>query len=294
MIVLSLFDGISAGQVALKRAGIIVEKYYASEIDKSPISITQYNFPNTIQLGDVTKWKEWDLDWSKIDLLIGGSPCQSLSVSGKREGFEGKSGIIEYYFQILEHIKTLNPNIKFLLENVKMKKEWSEVITKRLGVDFILIDSSSVSAQCRKRLYWTNIPNITQPKDRGIVLKDIIGYSRSTRYPNWPDKSGSYAEERVRQNGKSNTLTCGSGCGSFSSKNYIIPNDPQDEPRPLYPEECESLQTLDRGFTELGIKDRKPIKISNSARYRAIGNSWTVEVIVHILKNLIDTSKQMP
>jgi DNA (cytosine-5)-methyltransferase 3A len=338
MIVLSLFDGISCGQVALKRIGVPVEKYYASEIDKAPISITQYNFPNTIQLGDVTKWREWDIDWGKIDLLMAGSPCQSLSVSGKREGFEGKSGIIEYYFQILEHIKILNPNVKFLLENVKMKKEWSDVITKRLGVDFICIDSSLVSAQCRKRLYWSNIPNITQPEDRGIVLKDIIAYSRSTRYPNHPDKEGSYVEARHRDNGKANTLTCGSGCGSFSSKNLIFLGGLEkglrlldgkklsrnyregsrvysvegksatltsqskggsggfsgnygtsmEDFRQLYPQECELLQTLDVGYTQLGLKDGKTIKISDSARYKAIGNGWTVEVIAHILKNLID------
>lgn len=132
--VLSLFDGISCGQVALRKAGIIYDKYYASEIEKQPIWVTQYNFPNTIQLGDVEKWKEWNIDWSKIDLLMGGSPCTDLSIAGNREGLKGKQSRLFYcYVDILKHIKKFNPNVKFLLENVESMSDTNRnIITEIL------------------------------------------------------------------------------------------------------------------------------------------------------------------
>jgi DNA-cytosine methyltransferase len=173
MNVLSLFDGISCGRLALERAGIPVTNYYAAEIDKYAISISRYNYPDIIRLGDVTKWREWDIDFSKIDLLIGGPTCTSFSIAGKGEGFNGKSGIIEIYFEILEHIQSINPRVKFLLENVKMKKEWEKIITDRLGVNANHINSSLLSAQNRPRVYWLNFP-ITQPEDKKIILKDIL------------------------------------------------------------------------------------------------------------------------
>jgi DNA (cytosine-5)-methyltransferase 3A len=173
MNVLSLFDGISCGRLALERAEIPVTNYYASEIDKYAISISQYNYPDIIRLGDVTKWREWDLDFSKIDLLIGGSPCQSFSISGNGLGFDGSSGLIQFYFDILEHIQSINPNVKFLLENVKMKKEWMNIISEKLGVQPTLINSALLSSQSRSRLYWANFP-ITLPEDKKILLKDIL------------------------------------------------------------------------------------------------------------------------
>ena len=169
--VLSLFDGISCGRVALERAGIPVEKYYASEIDKYAIQITQKNWPDTIQLGDVKN--VWARNLPKIDLLIGGSPCQDLSIAkNDREGLKGKrSGLFWHYVRLL---RTCKPKY-FLLENVaSMPNEAKQIITKELGVEPILINSALVSAQQRKRLYWTNIPNIAQPEDKGIVLKDIL------------------------------------------------------------------------------------------------------------------------
>ena len=167
MNILSLFDGISCGQVALNRAGIEVDKYYASEVDKYAIQITKKNYPNTIQLGDVTKVK----GRSDIDLLIGGSPCQGFSFAGKQLNFiDPRSRLFFEYVRILEECK---PKY-FLLENVKMKKEHQDIISKYLGVDPIEINSSLVSAQNRKRLYWTNIPDIILPEDKGIFLKDII------------------------------------------------------------------------------------------------------------------------
>ena len=172
MRVLSLFDGISCGQVALERAGIPVEVYYASEIDKYAIQITQKNYPDTIQLGDIN-----NIDFTefigKVDLLIGGSPCQDLSISkNNRQGLLGsRSGL---FYKYVEALETIKPKY-FLLENVaSMKKEDKDTITSILGVEPILINSALVSAQQRKRLYWTNIPNITQPQDKGILLRDIL------------------------------------------------------------------------------------------------------------------------
>ena len=208
MNVLSLFDGQSCGQIALKELGIMPDKYYASEIDKHAIAQTQLNFPNTIQLGSVV-----DVDVSKlehIDLLLGGSPCQSFSFVGKRNGmstteneeiytldrylqlkeegfqFEGQSYLFWEYMRILTDIRKYNPDVKFLLENVEMGDKWERVLSEAIGVFGVHINSALVSAQNRKRIYWTNIrvkevglfgelhSDIPQPKDEGILLKDIL------------------------------------------------------------------------------------------------------------------------
>jgi site-specific DNA-cytosine methylase len=174
MNVLSLFDGISCGQIALNRVGIEYKNYFASEIDKHAIKVTQTNFPNTIQLGSVENWKEWNIDWSKIDLLIGGSPCQGFSSSGKGLNFEDpRSKLFFEFSNILNHIKSVNPQVKFLLENVKMKPEWCDVITECLGVNYVEINSSFFSAQNRVRYYWCNF-DILPYTDKGIILSDII------------------------------------------------------------------------------------------------------------------------
>lgn len=175
MNVLSLFDGIRCGRVALERAGITVDNYYASEIDKGAIAIGDKNYPDTINLGSVEDWRSWGIDLSKIDLLIGGSPCQGFSVAGKRLNFDDpRSKLFFEYVDILNAIREKNPNVKFLLKNVKMKKEYSDIITEYLGVEPIEINSSLVSAQSRRRLYWTNIKGVIQPADKGIYLKDIV------------------------------------------------------------------------------------------------------------------------
>lgn len=175
MNILSLFDGISCGMVATERAGLQVEKYYASEIDKYATSVSRKNYPDIIQLGDVTGWRSWDIDWASVDLLIGGSPCQGFSFAGKQLNFEDpRSKLFFEFVDILEHIRGYNPRVLFLLENVRMKKDYKDVITGLLKVEPILINSSLVSAQNRKRLYWTNIKGVKQPEDKGILLKDIV------------------------------------------------------------------------------------------------------------------------
>lgn len=185
--VLSTFDGMSCGQIALKQLGVEVGTYYAAEIDKHAIKLTQHNFPNTVQLGDVNKWKEWDIDWSSIDLFLGGSPCQAFSFAGKQLAFDDPRGQLFFTFvEIWEHIQNHNPNASVLLENVRMKKEHEAVITRFMKVHPIRINSALVSAQNRQRNYWTNIANepygmfgdmrctIGQPEDKGILLRDVL------------------------------------------------------------------------------------------------------------------------
>jgi DNA-cytosine methyltransferase len=169
MNVLSLFDGMSCGQIALNQLGIKVDKYYASEIDKYAITIVKKNFPNTIHLGDVTTVKAEDLE--PIDLLIGGSPCQGFSFAGRQLNFDDPRSAL--FFEFVRLLKECKPKY-FLLENVRMKQQYQDVITEHLGVKPIMINSALVSAQNRVRLYWTNIPNITQPQDKGLILKDIL------------------------------------------------------------------------------------------------------------------------
>ena len=172
--VLSLFDGMSCGQIALNRAGIGYDRYYASEIDKHAIKVATHNYPDTIELGDINNWQQWPLDWSQVDLILAGSPCQGFSFAGKQLAFDDpRSALFFVFVDILNHIKLLNPNVKFLLENVRMKKENLDVISEKLGVEPIMINSSLVSAQNRVRFYWSNW-NIEQPEDKFIFLKDII------------------------------------------------------------------------------------------------------------------------
>lgn len=204
MNVLSLFDGMSCGQIALTNLGCFPDKYYASEVDKFAIQQTRHVFPDTIHIGDVTQVDVSKLD--KIDLIIGGSPCQSFSFAGKRAGmattenievtdldqyldlkimgfeFTGQSYLFWEYMRILTEVRKYNPDVKFLLENVVMSKKWEAVLTKAIGVDPVKINSSLVSAQNRKRLYWTNIAEITQPEDEGIFIRDILEDDVNEKY----------------------------------------------------------------------------------------------------------------
>ena len=204
--VLSLFDGISCGQIALERVGIEIENYFASEIEPSPIKVTQTNYPKTKQLGSVLNVKGSDLP--KIDLLIGGSPCQGFSFAGKQLNFDDPRS--KLFFEYVRLKNELNPKY-FLLENVKMKKEYQDIISSYLGVEPITINSNLVSAQNRVRYYWTNIPVKGLPNDKGILLKDItedglkcLGLAQRGRY----DENGKVIQ-KYELNGteKSNAMT---------------------------------------------------------------------------------------
>ena len=242
MNVLSLFDGMSCGRVALERAGIQVDNYYASEIDKHAISITQRNYPNTEQLGSVLGWREWNLP--RIDLLIGGSPCQGFSIAGKQLAFDDPRS--KLFFEYVACIRRFKPRY-FLLENVRMKKEFLDVITEYMGVEPICINSNLVSAQNRVRYYWTNIPNVTRPDDLGILLKDIIheGNPNDALSNGWTDWWKQNAEFQLQKQystftaEKAGTMTArqyASWNGNFwfeALNKYIVPFD-------------KTLQILDR------------------------------------------------
>lgn len=331
MNILSLFDGISCGRVALDRAGISVNKYYASEIDKYAIQISQKNYPDIIRLGDINNWENWDIDWSNIDLILAGSPCQGFSFAGKQLAFDDtRSALFFRFAEILAHVQSINPDVKFLLENVRMKNEHQNVITTVVGVEPILIDSALVSAQRRKRLYWFNW-DIELPNDKGILLKDIIHKGAPITDKSQTILSTIYKENAksmikrgkkgllVKENRcKSPTLTCNSWeqnnlvCSSHwvnwwnKNKNYQLAKKysclcnessksitmtarqyanwngnfyqlSENVFRKLTPIECERLQTLPDGFTE---------GVSDTQRYKCLGNGWTVDVIAHILKSM--------
>jgi len=393
MNVLSLFDGMSCGRIALERLGIPVDNYYASEIDKYAIQVSQANYPDIIQVGDVT-----ELDTStlpKIDLIMGGSPCQGFSFAGKQLAFDDPRSAL--FFEFVRCVKELKPKY-FLLENVRMKKEYLDVISEYMGVEPIMINSALVSAQNRVRYYWTNIPGIEQPEQRGIVLRDILetkeveglsdkaidymnrssdkwsgGKTRKDIYikhesekgmcltanmhkgvpygviavdkPNQinPSKKANgvqpYMQDRVfHVDGKSHCLTkefasrtnvgetievdkqkkqltikeatkkgyttiedgdCfdmtfpksktrrgrnmkdKSNCLTAANYDYMR-YEHSDEDKEVYwrkltPVECERLQTVPDNYTN---------HVSNTQRYKMLGNGWTIEVIAHILKNM--------
>ena len=286
MRVLSLFDGISCGRVALERAGIPVEVYYASEIDKYAIQITQKNYPDTVQLGDVTQLDGTQFK-GKVDLLIGGSPCQSLSIvqSKTRENLDGKSRLFFEYVRIL---KEAQPKW-FLLENVaSMKAECKDVISEYLGVKPVLINSNCFSAQDRPRLYWTNIPiDIRSLKESNLCLRDIMEPNVDEKYYyDYPlydvdmskqvcahmDFKNSEMHKRIFNPAfKCHTLTA---CGGGHHQKKVLDNG---RARKLIPLEYERLQTLPDNYTE-GVSDNR--------RYTALGNGWTVDVISYIFSYL--------
>lgn len=305
MRVLSLFDGICCGHLALERAGIKIDSYDAYEIEPNAIKATQANFPDVIHHGDVTQ-EDFTKYKGKIDLLIGGSPCTNLSSAGNRQGLKGSQSKLFYeYARALEEVQ---PKY-FLLENVVMKKEWEDIITNILGVEPIEINSSLVSAQNRRRLYWTNIPNVTQPKDRGIKLEDILDDVEFKNYKNPAairgrrlnkativgrrlDKNGhrqdydktipisQCLEVRASNTDKSNCLT------TVDKDNVLTPLPVGRYPdafknnlpfRYYTTKEMCRLQTLPDSFLNM---------IPDSAARKALGNGWTVDVIAHIFSFL--------
>jgi len=270
MKVLSLFDGMSCGQLALQKVGANVTKYYASEIDKYAIQIAKKNFPNTIHLGDVTTVDATNLE---IDLLVGGSPCQGFSFAGKQLNFDDPRS--KLFFEYVRILKEFEPKY-FLLENVRMKKQYQDIISEHLGVEPIAINSNLVSAQNRYRLYWTNIPVESLPEDKGIMLKDIL--LDDAQEPMLSNIYGGFKEKKPRVHfDKSVTIRTASGGGHIPSvtlRNHAFDGSKH---RKLTPVECERLQTLPDNYTE---------GISNTQRYKMIGNGFTVDVVAHILKGI--------
>lgn len=295
MNVLSLFDGMSCGRIALERAGIKVNQYYASEIDKSAIKVTQANYPNTIQIGDVTKVKyengmlyteNGEFKVGNIDLVMGGSPCQGFSFAGKQLNFDDPRSAL--FFEWLRICHEVCPDY-FLLENVKMKKESEYVITERLGVEPILINSALVSAQNRKRLYWTNIPGVTAPCDKNIYLKDILieGVYKEIDISNFnPIKKNSYVQFDVSGKGYNSQqdrafypygkFGCFPNARATTKRKLYLGNGVY---RNLTQIECERLQTVPDGYTFVD-------KVSEGAALCMLGNGWTVDVIAHIFSFL--------
>lgn len=292
MKVLSLFDGIACGYEALIRAGIKVDRYVAYEIDKYSIKVAKKNHPDIEEMGDVcvadfTQYKGFDL-------VIGGSPCQDLSNYkyniGDVRGLDGDKSRLFYHF--VRAIREVNPQY-FLLENVaSMEEKWRDVITEELGVQPIMINSDLVSAQLRKRLYWTNIENIKQPEDKGITIGDIVvpasdvpakyWYTNRDFIYNGDDKKVQATllgpglmrngRECYNLNSKCNTLLCDGDGGNRQKKIY------QDgRCRKLMPIEYERLQTLPDNYTDC---------VADCHRYTSVGNGWTVDVIAHCFKNM--------
>jgi len=279
--VLSLFDGISCGRVALERVGINVDKYYASEVEPSAIEITMNNYPDTIQVGDITKLKGKDFD---VDIIIGGSPCQGFSSAGKGLNFADPRSVL--FFEYVRLLKEIKPKY-FLLENVRMKQEFQDIISSQLGVQPIEINSSLVSAGLRRRSYWTNIPNISIPEDKGININDILDNAYSER-----EKSFCIDAMYGKGSNLRRYLHRGSRQIVFTDKKFMeditlnkphidktneIGNSNREKWRFLTPEECEKIQTLPIGYTE---------GVSKYNRFHGIGNGWTVDVIAHIFKGL--------
>ena len=348
--VVSLYDGISCARVALERAGYAVSHYVAYEINKYAKSISRYNYPDIVHSGDVL-----EADFSPYvgyDIVIVGSPCTFWSISRANKGRENdKNGmgwkLFMGFVQAVQQIKPRN----FLYENVaSMPSNIKDYISEALGCNPILINSALVSAQHRKRLYWANITDITQPEDRGILLKDILdnGLSVKNKTQALPvikhqkaglfvagevgaalrtreDENGRFKRQEVRHDGKLNALTTvqtdsiicspirigqlgnggqgeriysvsgksvsiksqGGGGGALTGLYKVALPDGDYTTRKLTPIEAERCQTLDDGYTAFGIDDNgKTVKISNTQRYRAIGNGFSVDVIAHILRHM--------
>ena len=280
--VISLFDGVSCTRQALDNLGIPV-KYFASEVDPKAIEITQANYPDVTQIGNVKHVSGYNSLYSHhgIDLLIGGSPCQDLSFAGHQAGLkEGtRSSLFFEYVRILREVQLHSPNVVFILENVKMSKKNQNIISQELGVEPVEINASLVSAQSRRRLFWCNRP-IQQPQDSGTVLNDILedGFVSDRNKSFCIDanywKGGnlkSYFKKHRRQ------LV-------FYKTALISMNCDRKQWRKLTVKECERLQGMKDDYTKYDSTDKV---IANTHRYKAIGNAFNVPVIQHILSEVL-------
>ena len=287
--VLSLFDGISCGHIALDKAGIPINKYYASEIDKYAIKVTNKNYPETINLGDVTT-VSGELFTEKIDLLIGGSPCQGFSQAGKMKNFDDpRSKLFWEYVRILQEVK---PKY-FLLENVVMKQEWQDIISEALGVKPIMIDSSLTSAATRKRLYWTNIPGVGQPEDLRITFGDIRERDVQEGSIYYTDKGLDWIRRHEKRTGKTLRIIGDSDkmqmleasmYKKYSSQRFFGIEDTHGL-RYITVTECERCMNVPDGYTDC---------CSNTQRYKQLGNGWEVNTITHIFRTLKNVLEKRP
>lgn len=283
--VLSLFDGISCGMVALEKAGFSVEKYDAYEIDENAIKISKHNYQNINHKGDV-----FNAEYRKgeYDLLIGGSPCTYWSVAQNPKKRETTSSGLgwELFSQYVRALKECKPKYFLYENNYSMNKEIKNAITKELGVEPIYINSSLVSAQNRKRLYWTNIPNVSLPQDKNIMLYDVIDFNNESFRPigNWVHKKwgGKRKLDMLHDvnSKKSHTLTTS---GTHPMAYYL--NEEHTKYCNLTIRDWKKLQTLPDGYC-----DNAPV--TKEAKYKGIGNGWTVDVIAHILKGIKDDVEQ--
>lgn len=286
MKVLSLFNGMNTGRQALENVGIKVDKYYSSEIKPYAIELTQHHFPDTIQVGDVTKWKEWDIDWKSIDLVLSGSPCQDLSAVGKRAGINGKKSSLFFTFvEILEHIKELNPKVLFLQENVGSTSKFDVgIMSRALGVYPVRINSSLVTAQLRDRYYWTNIrtrqdgmfsdivTDIPQPKDRGIILQNILTSGFNKR-----QKSNCLTEGLIEKVGRHKVKDFNNWQKMLLKRppSMVILIEESNSVRlPNKIEMCR-LQGFPDDYCDI-LDDRKAGSL--------LGDGWTLPIIEHIFK----------
>jgi site-specific DNA-cytosine methylase len=283
MNVLSLFNGMNTGRQALENVGIKVNKYYSSEIKPYAIELTQYHFPDTIQVGDVTKWREWDINWKSIDLVLSGSPCQDLSAAGKRAGINGKKSSLFFTFvEILEHIKALNPNVLFLQENVGSASKLDVgIMSRALGVYPVRINSSLVTAQLRDRYYWSNIKtiqtmfdittDIPQPKDKEVLFKDIITSGEVNREKSKCLLAGlynsfSYKDEKSKE-----------------AQHYLI-NREKFGTLLIY--EKEYIRTVNKiEMCRLqGFPDNYCDILTTAKAGSLLGDGWTLPIVEHIFK----------
>jgi DNA-cytosine methyltransferase len=312
---LSLFDGKSGAALALKRAGEPLDAYYCCEIDPHATAVSKRHHPDAIRLGDVTKWREWDIDWSTIDIVLAGSPCQGFSMAGKQLAFEDpRSKLFFEFVAIVEHARKFNPRVDFFLENVKMKKAFLDTISEILGVQPILINSSVITAQNRPRYYWCSW-DVVQPTPKTVLLSSILdrGVSARTDQYNVAEKHWvgtpverclqegitevAFTERRTEEakrirreyrekhgrdfsprRGKELTPRSDGKMNCLTATFSLKEHTLIDERgvyRRLTPLEAERLQTLPDGYTE---------GVSEHQRYRMIGNGWTIDVIADLLR----------
>jgi DNA (cytosine-5)-methyltransferase 3A len=293
MKVLSLFDGMGGARLALQSLGIVPSHYYASEIDKFAIKVATSNFKDIEEVGDITALR--GEDFKDIDLIIGGSPCQSFSIAGDGSGIDGKSKL---FLDFVRMVKEVKPKY-FLLENVaSMRQKDKDFISAQLGVEPVEINSNLLTAQNRRRLYWANFP-ITQPEDKGIKLKDILSPVKECGAYELSSNEVSYMYKMVAGKAKRNHWSFGYHGDTSKDKspcllanlhkgvpfNVVIDWRKKDQFRKWTPNEVEKLQGVPEGYTR---------DVSKTQRYKMLGNGFTIPVIAHILKGMISYDSSRP